>query len=260
MSISFYNTHSDIDAENIKKVIMNIWEQLDRGARIERKEQRESVCGVDHWIKSMPSGERIIKPYHCNTCDNCLRRKGLEISSILQSIENLKYIVAKPKSVDVFVKSIDTKNYARFPSQNGYDYLFSVDGVGKPFDKDNIDWLNVAKRRDGTRKSGKLILITDKKEQTGQTVEVSDIKALSYDSALDALIDAEKFFEKSGINNKEANTLNEVTVINNAFNIKILQNLEKNGDSVFTYSVKREVDLPVFLKFTITDSKESAYG
>lgn len=239
---------------------MNIWEKLEKGLSIERKDARESVCMRDYWIIAEPDGKRILKPYRCGTCEECLNRKAIELHTKVSSmayLNDMSVIKALPKVIDNIVKKYSTDDYVRFPSANGFDYLFVIDPTGIDFFKvrDEINWRDVIDRRSGTRKSGKLFYLKKSRddelfkdgEQTFR-IELRNLRSSSFESAQSALDKAVKFFKESEMNKKELKTVNEVEVYNNTVTMKIKGILEDSGDYIFTTESTKSYTLPVYFE------------
>lgn len=235
---------------------MNIWEQVDKDIRIERADARESICMRDYWILAFPNGGRVLSPYHCGTCDACLDRKASDLKAKIMSIawlHNVRIAKVPPIVADHIADAIETKDYVRFPSSDGFDYLFFVSDKGSNFFemKDNINWRNVIDRRDGTRKSGKLFYLKERKDDGLLKVTLSNLRASSLQSAQNSIAKAMKFFEYSDMNNKKLKSENEVAVYNNTVTTKIRVILEESGDYVFTSQSTRGYVLPVNFKIRL---------
>lgn len=236
-----------------KKV--TIWDQIEEGHTVERKEESESACGVHYWILAYPDGTRKLKPYRCGTCSDCKYRDGIEMKVRLYSLaflNNIKFVKAPPSVVSNIVKKIATKDYVRFPSEDGFDYLFSASDIGVDFFSADPDWRAIMSRRSGTRKTGKLI--TFKEEKPDLTMPLRDIRAISYDIALSALEYAKSIFGTD----EEKEIVNETDLIttNNIITASILDKLYEENAVFFDHVVNRGYTLPVKFKFNIETAKE----
>ena len=243
---------------------VSIWEKIDEDLTISRRLEREESCGMDYWIIGQPDGERILKPYHCGSCDDCKHRKALNLQTRVMALayvgeNNLRIIKLPPKAMDTVVDRINTSDYARYPSANGFDYLISIGGAGKSVLDADIDWDSLIDRRPNTRKSGKLLTYT--KEKPDQVIPVKDIRASSYDDALHAVQLAIEYFSEEDYD-KIIDNETELVMKNNMVSAHIMKTLADKGNLVFDHAVEREYSLPIKFKLilTIEESKESTNG
>lgn len=238
----------------------NIWDQIEENFSVERKSDSQKACGVHCWIIAHYDGTREIKPYHCGTCEDCKSREGLKLKTLLYSIayvNDLKFMKAPPAVVDRIIKDMQTQDYARFPSDDGFDYLFSLNGAGKDFFSSEPDWQSIVSRREGTRKTGKLVVF--KKEKPETTIPLRDIRTLSYEIAVGALEEAREAFEKDGLT-RIIDSETDLVVSNNIITAFILETVEENGGLVFSHALQRECKYPVEFGFRIKDSTENKHG
>ena len=213
----------------------------------DRKLAREGACGADFWIKPVASGLRIIKPYHCGSCPACLDRESVDVQAKLQSIgeqSKLNVLVAKPEVVSKLVKAIRSADFARFPCSNGFDYLFSIEGPGKHILEADIDYTFLTRRRPDTRKTGRLILMKDKKE-LGDTIQISNIRATGQNIAVAVTMEAIKKLQDGGNAGMLIDDAQTLEVYNNALSIIVAKLLENNNALVFDNYIKVEYELPV---------------
>ncbi len=217
----------------------------------DRKLTREGACGKDHWISAVSSGSRKIKPYRCGSCEDCLDQKGIEIQTKLQSVaylHDLKFIAVKPEVADKLVTALDINDYARFPCQDGKDYIFSVNGPGVHTLDGEITYEFLSRRRKGSRKSGKLILMKEKKKEE-PTIQITEIRCSSLDVGLTALARVQEFYDNTEVFDKTVDDASVLEVYNNVISMKIIKELEELDGLVFDRFVNKPYILPTKFEF-----------
>ena len=235
----------------------NLWDKANKVLTEERRLAREGECGEDYWIIARPNGKRIVKPYHCGTCDKCLKRKSLELKSYFYSLgwmSDISYVKAPPVLIDRLVEKLDTSDYARFPCEDGSDYLFGNGTFGTDVFKADIDWIALLRRRKGTRKSGRLITYTKKKE--GDLIELRNVRASSKEDAILALKKTIEVTEKNGMRKEDIFDFQQLEIHNNFITTYCIKKLEELDSFVFDHKSKCEYSLPVKFEFTIIEHEE----
>jgi len=250
------NSNPYVCVLSIERLSMNIWDKIDKDLRIERADARESICGTDYWILAFPNGGRVLSPYHCGTCDSCLNRKALALKVQIMSmayLHNIKVAKVPPVVADNIAKRVPTTDYVRFPSSDGFDYVFFVSNKGMDFFdvSDSINWRNVIDRRSQTRKSGKLFYIKKRQDDGLLKVELTNLRASSLKNAQEALAKSLEFFKKSAMREDTLDTEDQVAVYNNAVTAKTRLLLEQSGDYVFSSVSTKSYALPLNFKFRL---------
>lgn len=241
----------------------SVWDMAEDEFAVERIMVAEGECMIDHWILSYPDGTRRVTPFHCGTCQECLTTEANKVRGVLISMSvfnPLTMFIGAPRSADIVVSKIPTSDYVRFPSVDGLDYLFSSHKIGNGIENANIDWTALVKRREGTRRTGRLITI--KKEEPAQllTIETNNIRASSRDVSISAIREAEKMLNARVKDGIILETVSAVEVMNNAANECIIKYLESNNAFVFEVPCKRDLELPVTFKVkTAEREKENGY-
>jgi hypothetical protein len=109
-------------------------------------------------------------------------------------------------------------------------------------------------RREGTRKSGKLIVF--QKDKPEQTMPLRNIRASSREEALIAVEQAIKSLSEIKDYKKSIDNETELVVKNNMLNAYITGYMRDNNSFIFDYVAKVEYSLPVEFKPYLQDDTE----
>ena len=239
---------------------MNVFDKFEKEMSRERNLAAQESCGVHHWIISSVDGKRLVKPYRCNTCERCKEREALDVRASLSSVaflNRVSYVRVKPQVADIIVKKFKKQDYVRFPSQDGYDHIFSCSNTGREFFEvqSTIDWLSIIDKRSDRRRTG--LLVTVKKQQAKMIVESMIIRADTKDHAIEAVEFAIKFFKGSDITERPIEDIGRLSAVNNTVNKVIASLLSNNEWLVHTGKSNKGASLPV--KFNLRLEQEIEY-
>lgn len=227
--------------------LMSHWlDEYEKDDIVQRKLAREGECEQDVWIKPLTNGLRVISPYHCGTCDRCLERKAYEIQCMLLEhpmSKDIRVLIAKPEVVGKIVNTIRSADYARYPSADGKDYLFSLSGAGRSIVDADIDYVALVKRRDGTRKSGRLIM-PPKKEELANSIQIANIRASGRSIAVVSVNRSITDLRNTYLWESEVNDPQTLEVYCNVASMKITKALESENALVFSNMIKVDYALP----------------